>query len=173
MRLAGKRIVTGAVAVCGVLLSVQGVRAEGGITVIPDSSVIWQIINFIVLVGVLNLVLYKPIRKVVGQRKEKMEGLGSNIEAFTQDAADKARAWTEGVKKAKARGMDEKNVLIEAAAGEEKKIMDEIYQQSQKTLAQTREQIAVDAAKAAEALQREIDGFAAAIGSKILGRDVA
>ncbi|MDY6831076.1 MAG: ATPase [Thermodesulfobacteriota bacterium] len=168
-----KKISAGAAMVCGILLSARAASAEGGITVIPDGSVVWQMVNFIVLVVVLDFVLYKPIRTVVARRKEKMEGLDNNIEAFTQDAADKERAWNEGIKKARARGVDEKNALIEAAAGEEKKIMDEIYRQSQKALAQTREEIARDAARAAEALQREIDEFAAAIGSKILGRDVA
>ena len=41
----------------------------GGITVIPDASVIIQIINFLFLIWVLNLIIYKPIRNIFIQRK--------------------------------------------------------------------------------------------------------
>ena len=43
----------------------------GGITVIPDASVIIQIINFLFLIWVLNLIIFKPIRNILIQRKEK------------------------------------------------------------------------------------------------------
>ncbi|MFZ5563262.1 MAG: ATP synthase F0 subunit B [Thermodesulfobacteriota bacterium] len=173
MRSVAKTTLAGAAIAGGLLLSGQSAWAEGGITVIPDSTTVWQIINFIVLIGILNLVLYRPIRRVVAQRRDKVDGLGSSIESFRRDAADKEKAWAEGMKKARTQGLGEKNTLIEAAVTEEKKIIEEIAQRSQKTLAETRDRVAADAARAAADLQREIDAFAAAIGAKILGREVA
>jgi len=52
----------------------------GGITVIPDASVFIQIINFLFLIWVLNLIIYKPIRNILIQRKEKFSGLEADIE---------------------------------------------------------------------------------------------
>ena len=45
------------------------------ITVIPDISLVYQMINFLVLLFMLNLVLYKPIRKVLLERKAKVQAL--------------------------------------------------------------------------------------------------
>ena len=39
-----------------------------------------QIINFLILIIALNIVLYKPIRKILTERKTKVEGLSKGIE---------------------------------------------------------------------------------------------
>ncbi|MDY6906060.1 MAG: ATP synthase F0 subunit B [Thermodesulfobacteriota bacterium] len=161
-------------AVIGVLFCAGLAHAEGGgITVMPDKSVIWQIVNFIVLIIVLNLVLYRPIRNVVARRQEKITGLDQSIQMFEQDAADKDNACTEGLKAARNNGVQEKNALIEEGTQEEKRIIEEIQQKTQKTIAENKADIARDAEKAAAELQQEIETFAATIGQKILGREVA
>ena len=40
-----------------------------------DASVVLQIVNFVFLIVVLNVVLFKPVRKILRQRKEKVDGL--------------------------------------------------------------------------------------------------
>ena len=45
------------------------------IKVIPDITTLYQMVNFLVLLFVLNLVLYKPIRKVILDRKAKIKGM--------------------------------------------------------------------------------------------------
>ena len=45
----------------------------GGITVIPDISLLFQIANFLFLIWALNTILFKPIRKILRERKEKIE----------------------------------------------------------------------------------------------------
>ncbi len=57
-----------------------------------DVSVAIQVINFIFLIWVLNLILYKPIRKILLQRKEKMTGLEKGINTFMADAGEKDAA---------------------------------------------------------------------------------
>ena len=50
-----------------------------------DGSLIIQIVNFIFLIWILNVVLYKPIRKVLIQRKEKIAGLEQKIDTAGND----------------------------------------------------------------------------------------
>ena len=47
----------------------------GGVTVIPDWTVFIQLINFLLILWILNRILYRPIRNILRQRKEKMDGL--------------------------------------------------------------------------------------------------
>ncbi|MDY6823391.1 MAG: ATP synthase F0 subunit B [Thermodesulfobacteriota bacterium] len=165
------RIVAAALIVlfCAGMANAEG----GGITVMPDKSVIWQIVNFIVLIVALNLVLYKPIRNVVARRQEKLSSLDQSIQMFEQDVAEKDRACSEGVKTAKNNGVQEKNALIEEGTQEEKRIIEEMHKKTQATIAENKAEIAKNAEKAAAELQQEIETFAATIGQKILGREVA
>ncbi len=135
-----------------------------------DLSLFAQIINFVLLVWVLNIVLYKPIRKVLLQRKEKVSGLEQSIETFSGDAVAKGQAFTDGIKAARAKGTAAKDALLEEAAAEEKKMIGEINDRAKAEMDKVKAQIAGDADKVRASLAKEVDAFADSIAGKILGR---
>ena len=144
----------------------------GGLTVIPDWTVLIQMANFLFLIWVLNSILYKPIRNVLLQRKEKVTGLEESIEASQKDVHDKEDAYALGIREARFKGLQEKDHLLDLASEEEKKIIDRINEKAQADLAKVREDIAEDAEAVRQSLLKEVDVFAEAIGQKILGRAV-
>ncbi|MFO7495719.1 MAG: ATP synthase F0 subunit B [Desulfobacterales bacterium] len=137
-----------------------------------DVSIFIQIINFLVLIWVLNLVLYKPIRKILIQRKEKVAALENGAETSLEEAKSREAAFDQGIKAARVKGLQERDSFLQEAGEEEKRIVGEINAKAQADLASVREQIARDAAAVRAALQKEVDGFAKAIGQKILGRAI-
>jgi F-type H+-transporting ATPase subunit b len=137
-----------------------------------DVSIFIQIINFLVLIWVLNLVLYKPIRNILIQRKEKMAALENGAETSLQEAKAREEAFEQGIKAARLKGLKERDSFLQEAGEEEKRIVGEINAKAQAELVSVREQIAKDAASVRAVLQEEVDGFAKAIGQKILGRAI-
>jgi F-type H+-transporting ATPase subunit b len=144
----------------------------GGLMVSVDSSVFIQIVNFLFLVWVMNIVLYKPIRKVLIQRKGKVSGLEEDIRKSTQDAEEKEEAFAAGIREAKYGGLKEKEAILQEASKEEKQIIEEINKKAQANLAKVRSQIAKETEEAEVSLQKEVVAFANAIGEKILGRAI-
>ncbi len=144
----------------------------GGITVLPDWTLWVQMANFLIIVWALNIVLLRPIRKILIQRKEKITSIEQSIETSNKKANEKGDAFDSGIKDARAKGLNEKNVLLKEAADEEKEIIEKINQKAQEDLAEVREKIARDVESVRASLQKEIDKFAGAIGEKILGRAV-
>ncbi len=135
-------------------------------------SLLIQIVNFLFLIWVLNMVLYKPIRNILIQRKEKISGLQEGIETLDGKAKDKDDAFVSGLKNARAKGAKEREILLQAAGEEEKKIVEKINKEAQVELAAVREKISKDAEEAGAALEQQLDVFAKAIGEKILGRAI-
>ncbi|MBU2621221.1 MAG: ATP synthase F0 subunit B [Proteobacteria bacterium] len=135
-----------------------------------DKSVFIQIINFLFLIWAMNVVLYKPIRKILLQRKEKIDGLEQSIENFGKNAQEKEEAYASGIKEARVKGQKEKEALLSAAQNEEKQLIEKINKKAQEDLVQMRDKITKDAESVRISLQNEVDTFAAAIGQKILGR---
>ncbi len=135
-----------------------------------NMSVIIQIINFLVLIFIMNLVCYKPIRGILKQRRETIEGLEGTIEEALKKADETNRAFAEGIRAARAKGQKEKEALIQAAAAEENEIIARINEQARAELEQVKAKIAKDAENVRQALQKEVDVFAEAISQKILGR---
>jgi len=150
----------------------SGESGGGGVTVTPDGSILIQIANFIFTIWMLNLLLYKPIRKILTQRKEKVAGLELSIETSTKDALEKDEAFIAGVKEARSRGVEKKNALVQEAADEEKIIIADINRKAQAELAQVREKIKKEAEVARDSLQKGVASFADQISEKILGRAV-
>ncbi len=135
-----------------------------------DESLFIQIVNFLFLVWVLNLVLFKPVRDVLLKRKDKMNALNQGIASSAVEIKEKDDAFTVGIREARAKGMAEKKRLMQAAVDEEKEIVDEINKKAQAQLAEIHDKISAEAEVAKASLEKDIDSFAFAIGKKILGR---
>lgn len=129
-----------------------------------------QIVNFLVLLFVLNLVLYKPIRNILKQRKEKFEGLEENAAVTGRQAEEQNKAFSDGIKEARAKGQKEKEALVQAATDEESEIVAKITADAKEDLAEVKAKISKDTEAVKGALEKEIDSFADAITQKILGR---
>ena len=167
------------VTVVNVLLSVSSMAlgsseasGGGGVTVMPDWTVFIQIINFLLILWILNRILYRPIRNILRQRKEKMDGLELSIQTYNDDAEEKDNAFAAGIKEARARGLNEKEALLQDAAEEEKKIIAKVNEKAQAELADIRHKIAREAQTAKAALQTKVAEFADDICQKILGRTI-
>ena len=137
-----------------------------------DSTVFIQIINFLILIWALNTVLYKPIRRILSQRNEKITGLENGIDQSEQSATEKDLALKAGIKQARENGLKEKDAFEKEARAEEMKIIEKINEKARAELVQIRERIAQEADEARQALLKEVDGFAEDISLRILGRAV-
>ncbi|BBO85648.1 ATP synthase F0 subunit B [Desulfosarcina ovata] len=135
-----------------------------------DGSIVLQIVNFLLLIWILNMVLYKPIRKILSERKAKVDGLETAIDDSAQQVVTKEKEYADGIRQARAAGQKEKETLMQAAMEEEKAIVGKINESAQAELKSVKAKIAAEMDTVKTALEEEIDAFADAIEQKILGR---
>jgi F-type H+-transporting ATPase subunit b len=137
-----------------------------------DITLVIQIINMFVLMFLLNNFLYKPVKKILKERSEKLQGMQGEISDFEGKAAlrqkevdakmskasGKAKAALDTARAGAQAAGDEKLAAIkaEADAGREEKI------------AEIRSQVE----NARKELQKGLDGFATDMAGKILGRSL-
>jgi len=135
-----------------------------------DITMVIQMINMVVLMFLLNEVLYKPVKKILRERSEKMQGMQNDVAKFEENA--RLRQEEVDAKMSKASG--KAKAALDAAraegqaAGDEKmaSIKAEVDQFKEKQLAQISAQIG----EAQQQLHANLDGFAKDMASKILGR---
>jgi F-type H+-transporting ATPase subunit b len=176
-----RRMASGSVPILAmvVLLVLSGAPAlaasdesGGGVTVIPDWTVIIQIANFLFLIFVLNLLLYRPIRRILNERRDKFKAMESAIEGAARGAQEKENAVALAIREARAKGLKEKEALVNQAEEEERRLIEAINAQAQAELAEMRLKIASDAEQVGRSLQAQVEVFAKEITRKILGRAV-
>jgi len=138
-----------------------------------DFTLFIQMANFILLIFVLNAILYKPIRKILIERKRKIHGYEEGIETLQRDASESEQSFQAKISEARQQGVQEKEALKQTGQEEEKRLIDEINQKAQAELEAVGVQIAKDAEDARRGLEKEIGTFSGTIAEKILGRAVS
>jgi F-type H+-transporting ATPase subunit b len=144
----------------------------GGVTVVPDWSVGIQIVNYLFLIFVLNILLFRPIRKILRERQEKTKGMELAIESASKGVEEKESAFAKAIKDARAKGLKEKEMREQQGQQEERRLIEAINAKAQAELEEIRRKIGAEAEAARKSLQSEIGSFAGEITKKILGRAV-
>ena len=111
-----------------------------------DGSIVVQIVNFLLLIWILNMVLYKPVREVLAKRKQKVYGLESDVDACGQAVDDKNNAYNAGIKEARVNGQKQKEIIVDIAIVEEAKIIGKINKKAQVELEETKVKIKTEIA---------------------------
>ena len=108
-------------------------KKEGGLSIEP-TTVAFQALNFLILLGALHLILYKPLVNLLNEREKKIKDGVENAEKadlmlkesnqIRQDVLKRTNSETqEMVEKARKTGEEIKNNLISSAQDEADKII--------------------------------------------------
>ncbi len=138
-----------------------------------DKSLFMQIVNFVLLIVILNSILYRPIREAIKRRMEKFKQDQDEITRLKTEAEEKLRAFQMAIEEAKKKGMEQREALRQEAKAEEKTLLEGVYKEVEEQLAQVKEQISKDMEQVKAKLQGEAKKFAFEIAEKILGRPVS
>lgn len=138
-----------------------------------DWTLFVQILNFLVLVFLLNMVLFRPIRKILRDRQarlnmfeEDISGLANNRQGILGEVAEQlTAARREGL------GLRE-NLRLEGSQAESS-LLEQVKQEVDAEWTKVEAKIKKDVAKAREALKTQIQEFATALATKLLGRSLS
>lgn len=137
-----------------------------------DLAFVIQLINFLVLLAVLNVLLYKPIRKVLAERHGKIADAKSRAEGVDQDVQVKMAEYEARLKEMKSGAADERGALVKEAQAEEATILEAARKDASATLAAIKERVAKEAADARTILQEQAKLLSVDICEKVLGRSL-
>lgn len=137
-----------------------------------DLAFVIQLINFLILILVLNILLYKPIRKVLAERQGRIAEAKSRAEGVDQDVQAKMAEYDARLREMKSGAADERGALLKEAQAEESAILEAARKEAAGTLATIRERVASEAAAARAVLQEQAKGLSVDICEKVLGRSL-
>ncbi len=141
-------------------------------TIYPDHTLIIQIINFLVLLFVLNRILYRPIRDILSERSRRISMLTQNIEDMKREIKEKEEDVRELLEQARRIGMSERENIKKQAVEYEKKLLQDTYNTVEEKLSKARNEIEEKISKIKEELKRDINIFSQELAEKVLGRKV-
>jgi F-type H+-transporting ATPase subunit b len=132
-----------------------------------------QAVNFFVLIFLLNVVLYKPILKVLEERDERVAGQQAEAKKIMEEGQALLSEYNQKLYNAKVEAMNAKNAARSQASEEAGRIIEEARKKAEDIVAEVQRQISVEIERAKKELEPDLVSMAATIAEKVLGRKVA
>lgn len=131
-----------------------------------------QIVNFGILVLVLNIFLYKPIRKVLADRRLVVDGAREKAAAVDLEVQEKMALYEVRLRDAKAEAGARRAESLKQAQVEETSLLEKARAEATASLASIRDRVAKEAADARVLLKQHAEHLSGDICEKILGRSL-
>ncbi|HDQ41053.1 MAG TPA: hypothetical protein ENN39_08520 [Desulfonatronum sp.] len=132
-------------------------------------SALIQIINFFIVLAVLNAILYRPIRAVIRKRGQRMEAQLVDIENFTAQAEQKMASYNSALSVAQQKGAEIRAQLKAEGYQEEAAMLEDMNKQASQELKSAREDAASQVRSSLDSLKGKVDGYAQKVTEKVVG----
>lgn len=137
-----------------------------------DVTLFIQMVNFLLLLVLMNLVLYRPIRRLVAQRNELVSKQRAGIDKAESEAQRAIREFEERLKAARAAGREKVQEMKEAAYRVEKDLLSQAAEEAAREVQAVRERIQKEIGQVRAQLQAQIQVFSKDMAQRILGRSL-
>jgi F-type H+-transporting ATPase subunit b len=154
--------------VAGATEEKEGIAALG----LNLPGLIAQLVNFLILLVVLRLLLWKPILKILDERKQKIEqGLQRSEEAATQAAAseDEARRIMD---EARAEAREATARAQESAARLQTELEEQARREADQIVTRAREEISLEREQAVQQLRTEFADLTIQAAERVVGQAI-
>lgn len=131
-------------------------------------TILIQLVNFLISVFVLNILLVKPIRGILAERRSKMDDIQGKADAFNADADKRMANYQAALQSARHDATKLREEAKESGVSKQQTIMQDAAQKAQEILAETQAAIKAEAAAATIELKKQVKALANQVVGKIL-----
>lgn len=135
-------------------------------------TILLQIFTFLLLVFFLNIILFRPIRKVLTRRNEETNSLQTMIDELQNRSEENEKGIEQGMAQARKEGYVEKENFKGQGLKEEKGIIQVASTTVEEKIASARKEMEKKIAEARKGLEGEMTDFSNELAEKILGRTI-
>lgn len=137
-----------------------------------DSSVLYQIVNFVVLIFILNALLYKPLLGIIDKRSKLFKDSREEVDRLNQAVEQKMAEYEEKLREAKTAAMEQKNMINAEGAENAKGIIAAVREEIPKMMEQFQGSMAKEIGEAKRILRDQSQKISVEIAEKVLGRSI-
>jgi F-type H+-transporting ATPase subunit b len=136
-------------------------------------EVIFAIVNFLILVGVLAKFLYRPFLAMLEDRNQSIRGAFENAEATNRRADEKLEAYNKRIAGVEEEGREILRNARQRAETQAKEIVDEASERANQMVVQAQKEIERQQAKALTELKGQVAALALLAAEKVLEKELS
>ncbi len=131
-----------------------------------------QIVNFLILIFILNILLYKPILKIMDMRKERLSSYDEEIKNLNLTIEKKVAEYEEKIRQAKMEAMNERNDIQRQGSDVAKEQLDKTKAELAKVVEEFQARLDQEIEQAKLVLKNQSVHISTEIAEKVLGRSL-
>jgi F-type H+-transporting ATPase subunit b len=128
--------------------------------------------NFILLIFILNILLYKPILAVIDKRVKVLADSDAEIKDLRETVDQRMAEYEEKLRLAKQDAMEQKGEIVKEGSDQAKVIIDAVRNEMPGIMAQFQEKMGKEVDEAKNILRSQSQKISLEIAQKVLGRSV-
>jgi len=137
-----------------------------------NATLLWQLINFIVLLIVLNFILFKPIRQIMQEREQGISSAFGDAKAAQERMQNLLDRYNASLAEAKQKATATYNTIYQQGLDAQRDMISAERAKAGEMLDKARAEIASAANAARADLKKEAERLSQDITTKLLGRAV-
>lgn len=137
-----------------------------------NATLFVQVINFLIIVFILNKILFKPILKSLAERDNLIEGSKVRAIELKQKGEEKLIEYNRALDQARLKASEGQVEIRKEAMAAADTMIQSAMAEEQKIIAQIRDEIKVEAEKAHIELKAQAENICNHVTLKILGRTI-
>ncbi len=137
-----------------------------------DITLLWQLVNFIVLLIVLNFILFKPIRKVMLDREQGISSALEDAKAAQERMENILEKYNTSLAEAKQKAVLTYNAIYQQGLDAQRDMISAERAKAGEMLDKARGEIMAASTAARTDLKQEAERLSQEITTKLLGRAV-
>jgi F-type H+-transporting ATPase subunit b len=129
-----------------------------------------QMVNFLILIVILNILLYKPILGIIDRRKKQAQDTEEEIKRLNQSVEERMAAYEEKLRQAKTDALEKKTEIIKEGADQAKSLIEAARGQIPGMMEQFHGEINKEVTEVRNILAGQSRNISLEIAEKLLGR---
>jgi len=127
-----------------------------------------QLINFLALLIILNIILFEPLLKLFRQRKENIEGAIEEAKRLNEKKDNELEYYNKELTEAREKAKEVYNMLRQQGLEQQKEMIIKAQQEASKEIEKAKEKIRQETEKSKEELREYVKSFSTEIMKKLL-----
>jgi F-type H+-transporting ATPase subunit b len=133
-------------------------------------TIIIQVVQFLILVYILNRLLFKPTSQTMDERHSKIEAWEEKTRTLQESARVKIASYEKQLKQARANAQKEqKRMSIELSQKQEERLQ-VVFDQAAQMVASTKKALKEEAERLRQELRQQAEEMSQMVAEKVLGR---
>ena len=147
--------------------------AENSIQLVPDGTLLINVLVVVLMIAVLNRTLYRPINRILREREQRTKGRLTEAQKALKETENNLARYERTLREARGAGYRLVEAERASAIGLREESLTQLKDEMRSFVSQQKAEIGVQTREARASLGQEAQTTAARIGSQILARSIS